>query len=353
MYPFKTEGSFPYNQWYILAMSHEVGRDMLERRILGEPLVVYRTEDGRPVALDNRCPHRRYPLSRGRLVGDAIQCGYHGFTYGCSGKCTLIPSQDGVPDSFRVRSYPVHETWQWIWIWMGDPALADTTKIPDSNLIRVTDPDWLPQIGGRVALKARYQILNENLLDLSHLSFLHSDNIGSTGVASAPVSVEDKPAYLQVSRYIKSDRLDHLPVGKAFGLVGLTDRTMIQQFFPPGFHATGSDFDSARDGGIEPGRHFGSLRVLHGVTPETETTTHYFWAFSRDFKRDDPGMTEAMAQVIQSALIQDIEALEAIEEVIGGRDDVLPEISARADSASMRGRRIVETQIERERQGRA
>jgi phenylpropionate dioxygenase-like ring-hydroxylating dioxygenase large terminal subunit len=350
MYPLKDGHTFPYNQWYIAAWSHEVGRELLERRILGEPLVFYRTEAGAPVALDNRCPHRRYPLSRGRLIGDAIQCGYHGFTYDCAGKCVRIPSQDGVPDSYRVRGYPVHEAWQWIWVWMGDPALADVSSIPDGRTIRVADPGWLPEAGGRVALKARYQLLNENLLDLSHLSFLHSDNIGSAGIATAPVTVEEKATHLEVARYIRSDRLDHLPVGKAFGLEGLTDRTMVQQFFPPGLHATGSDFDSAQDGGIDPGRHFGSLRVLHGVTPETTTSTHYFWGFSRDFRRDDAGMTTAMRNIIESAIVQDIDALEAIEAMLGEQkgEIVDVEISARADTASLRGRRLVERQIERE-----
>lgn len=349
MYPLKDGDVFPYNQWYIAASSDEVGDTPLARHILGKPLVFFRTSSGAAVALDDRCPHRRYPLSRGRVVGDSLQCGYHGFTYDGRGKCTLIPSQDSVPESYGVRAYPVHESWQWVWVWMGDPSLADVSKVPDGNMIRVTDPGWLPVLGGRVPLKARYQLLNENLLDLSHLSFLHSDNIGSEGVAKAPVSVEEKSSHLEVARYIKADRLDHLPVGKAFGLHGLTDRTMIQQFFAPSFHATGSDFDSALEGGIDPGRHFGSLRVLHGVTPETTTTTHYFWAFSRDFKRDDAQMTDAMRGVIQSALVQDIEALEAIEALLGRGDDEILEISARADAASMRGRRIVERQIAEER----
>ncbi|WP_170935889.1 aromatic ring-hydroxylating dioxygenase subunit alpha [Pandoraea sp. PE-S2R-1] len=346
MYPLKEGQTFPRNQWYIAAWAHEVGRELLARQILGEPLVFYRTESGMPVALDNRCPHRRYPLSKGRLVRDSVQCGYHGLTYDCTGKCTAIPSQDSVPPTYAVRAYPVHQAWEWLWVWMGDPALADIALIPDSRTIKVDDPDWLPEVGGRVPLKARYQLLNENLLDLSHLSFLHSDNIGSAGVATAPVSVEERETHLEVARYIKSDRLDHLPVGKAFGLEGLTDRTMIQKFFAPSFHATGSDFDSAMSGGIDPGRHFGSLRVLHGVTPETATTTHYFWGFSRDFKRDDARMTEAMRSVIESALVQDIEALEEIEAMLAGGEGDIAEISARADAASLRGRRMVERQIE-------
>lgn len=125
--------AFARNQWYVAAYSQEVGRELLGRTILGETLVLYRTEeDGTPVVLHDRCVHRRYPLSEAptRLDGDRIVCGYHGFTYDTTGACVYVPGQKRVPRTARVASYPVVEQDSLIWVWIGDPALADPQTIP-------------------------------------------------------------------------------------------------------------------------------------------------------------------------------------------------------------------------------
>ncbi len=347
MYPFKNGELYPLNQWYVAAWSSEVSRNLMERKICGRSIVMYRTEAGQAVALDNRCPHRAFPLSQGQLIGDVVQCRYHGFEFDCTGKCVSIPSQSEVPDGYKARSYPLHETWQWLWIWMGDPDLADVTLVPDGGLINTDHPDWLAEKGGLVRLKCRYQLLNENLLDLSHLSYLHSHSVGSPGLAKAPVSVKDKGRYLEVFRNALSDEMENLPVGKALGIRGPVDRKQIQLFFPPGLHATGGDYDSAEADGVDPGYHFGGMRVLHGVTPETPSTTHYFWGFTRDFQRT-PEMTQALHHSIVEALVEDQGALEAIEEMLGTASEV-NEISSQADVAAFRGRALVRRQIEAEK----
>lgn len=123
---------FLRNAWYVAAWDHEVAAGTLFSRILlNEPLVLFRQRDGRVVGLEDRCCHRHYPLHKGALIDDCIRCHYHGFTYDGTGACVRIPGQSHVPDAARVKRYPVVERHRWIWVWMGEPALADESKIVD------------------------------------------------------------------------------------------------------------------------------------------------------------------------------------------------------------------------------
>jgi vanillate O-demethylase monooxygenase subunit len=350
MYPLKQDFDYPFNQWYVAGWSGEFGEALVERTILGRSLVMYRTSDGRPVVLDNRCAHRRFPLSQSRRVGDSIQCGYHGFTYDCKGKCTHIPSQDSVPPSYGVRAFPTREVWSWVWVWMGDPAACDEALIPDHGPLQVLAPGWEAVVGGHEEMDTRYVFVQDNLLDLTHLSFLHGDTIGSPGVAETPAQIEQAERKLEISRWMKADKVDHLPLAKALGMTGLVDREMVQQFFPPGLHCTGSAFTSAAAGGHQPGHPYGGFRVIHGLTPASPTRTHYFWAFCRNFGLGDHALGERMKAVIYSALLQDKSGIQQCEAMVrlGSLDD---EIHAKADAAAIRGRRMIETQIAAERQG--
>lgn len=116
---------FLRDYWYAAGFSEEVGRDFLARTYLNEDVVIFRKEDGTPVALENRCAHRRLPLSMGKLIGDTVECGYHGLLYDCEGACIKIPGQDRIPRGTAVRSYPIVDRHRYLWIWMGDPGRAD------------------------------------------------------------------------------------------------------------------------------------------------------------------------------------------------------------------------------------
>ncbi|MCP2091771.1 UNVERIFIED_ORG: vanillate O-demethylase monooxygenase subunit [Paraburkholderia sediminicola] len=347
MYPLKKDMNFPKNQWYVAAWSDQIGPDLLARTILGMPVVLYRTREGNPVALADRCPHRRYPLSRGKLIDDQIECGYHGFTFDCSGKCVRIPSQTDIPASYGVTKYPLVQRWEWLWIWMGDPSLADESLIPDHGPLRVSDEGWQPTVGAHERVESRYIFLHDNLLDLSHLSYLHGSTIGGPGIAHAEAEMKQDERQFIVSRFIKSDQVEHLPLAKTMNMTGLVDRTMIQYFFPPGLHSTGSSFQSAVNGGVEPGKPYGALRVNHAITPETENTTHYFWAFSRNFGLGDQQLTESLKADIAAALDEDVVGVKYCEAMVslGGLG---PEIHARSDAPGLRGRRLLEQQIELE-----
>jgi vanillate O-demethylase monooxygenase subunit len=347
MYPLRnSEQPYAFNQWYVAAWSHEIGRELFERKILGQSLVLYRTLAGKPVALENACPHRRFALSKGRLDGDTVECAYHGLTFDCAGKCVRVPQQENIPATFVTRSYPVEERWQWIWIWMGDPALADPAKIPDLSWLKVGEAGWLPFVGDVEHVKARYMLLHENLLDLSHLTFLHARNIGSRGVAQAAVEFEVRGDHLALWRDVKSDEFESQPLGKLLGVKGLVDRKMEQQFFPPNLHITGPAFTSAAQGGVNPGHSFGAFRVFHAVTPETPHTCFYFWGGARDFGVDDPALTETMRGFLRHVIAEDVEASETIEDQIVHGGKLSPEISALSDAPGMRGRRLMQALID-------
>ena len=122
---------FLRNYWYVAATTLKSDACRCARIILGEPVVLFRTEQGTPVAFEDRCPHRHLPLSMGKLAGDELQCRYHGLRFGVDGRCVRVPGQHHIPQAAKVKTYPVVERYHWIWIWMGDPALADPAAITD------------------------------------------------------------------------------------------------------------------------------------------------------------------------------------------------------------------------------
>ena len=168
---------FLRNAWYAAAWEREIGDTPYATTILGDDVAIYRGATGRYAALADACPHRRVPLSMGRVRGDDLECGYHGFTYDPSGKCVRIPTQDTIPPNAKVRSYPVVERHQMVWIWTGDPALADEALIEDFHWL--DDPAWRYR-GERLELPGNYLLLVENLCDLTHLPFVHSSSLGSS-----------------------------------------------------------------------------------------------------------------------------------------------------------------------------
>jgi vanillate O-demethylase monooxygenase subunit len=347
MYPFATDQSIPRNQWYVGAWSREVSRTPFERTLLGEPVVFYRTEGGAPVAVAGRCPHRRFPMVRATVIGDALQCGYHGWTFDCSGACVNIPSQvDYVPRGFRIPTFVVVERWQWIWIWMGDQTLADPALIPDHRALHLEGSDWQADVGGVEPLRARYQLMNENVLDLTHVTFVHAATIGTETIASAPIEVEDRGRSLHSERHVigESPTAFHR---RALGLDGPTDRVLVTDFYPPALLASGSRFFHRGESRSDGGRLYGEFRVFHVPTPETETTTHYFWAFTRSFGQGDAELTHFLHDGWLAGVREDIDAIEANERVLDC-GPVMHDLSAKSDAGPLLGRRMVQAMIRAE-----
>ena len=224
---------FMNNAWYVAAWSREVGRSLLARRICDKPMVFYRKEDGTAVALEDLCCHRMLPLSHGHLAGDNLVCGYHGLTYDGTGACVRVPSQDFVPSSAKVAAYPVTEAHRFLWVWVGEPALADPKLVPDLHWNN--DENWAGD-GEVMFAHCDYRLLIDNLLDLTHETFVHSSSIGDHRLPSAPIEVASDEDTVTVSRWI----LDHPPapfwahfIKVARGYEGNCDRWQIARFVAP------------------------------------------------------------------------------------------------------------------------
>ena len=167
------------NAWYIAARKGEVGRGLLARTLCKEPVVLFRRQDGTPAALEDRCCHRHLPLSKGRLIGDVVQCGYHGLEFDAAGTCLRVPGQTRAPPGAKVKSYPVVERHGLVWIWIGDAANADPSDIPDYHWL--ADPGW-KAVGGSIPLVAHYMYSIDNLLDLTLETYVHASTLGAAGI---------------------------------------------------------------------------------------------------------------------------------------------------------------------------
>jgi vanillate O-demethylase monooxygenase subunit len=344
MYPFKDGDIFVHNMWYVGALSSEVGRDIFARRILDEPVVFYRTQAGEAVALHGLCPHRLYPLDKGNLIGDAIECGYHGYTFDCSGACVRVPSHKTVPSQFRTKSYPIIEKAQWIWIWMGDPALADESLIPDVASVGLGVPGWTNVMGDCVHMKARWQLLIDNVMDTSHISFIHRQVLDQfVEIANFPVSVDADENGITIKRWMPDQTSESPYYQLVFpeNTAPLVDAQNLNNFFSPGLIQGGGIYHTAASLG-QP-QELGSIFHIHGVTPETATTTHYFIATAVN----SPSVLPEYEQFVQDMLHgrgrrEDIDALDLIEPYVEEFGSARREISGRQDLGQLRVRRRIE-----------
>ena len=325
---------FVKNAWYVAGWSHEIGRTPMERWIIGEPVVLYRTEGGAAVALEDRCAHRRAPLSKGKLVGDTIQCGYHGMTFDCDGVCVALPGQAVIPKAAKVRKFPLVERFGWAWILMGEPALADESKIP--NFFWLDHPEWKP-VGGTIHCKSNYFLLIDNLLDLSHETYLHSSTIGNAAVAEAASEAEAGDTFVQVRR--KMPNCPPPPLfKKARSFAGNIDRSQVIDFTAPCYcvvdaRAVPAGTDDT-DNGIE-------WRVVNALVPEFEGTTHYFWAVSRHFKIDDKELDDLMYKAVTHTFGEDIAMTEAQQLRMQRPSSDPKHVTIKADAAPIAARKIV------------
>jgi phenylpropionate dioxygenase-like ring-hydroxylating dioxygenase large terminal subunit len=340
---------FLRNFWYVAADSQEVARKPLGRMILGEPIVFFRKEDGTPVALEDRCAHRHLPLSMGRLVGDLLQCHYHGLCYDGTGQCVKVPGQDAIPPAARVKAYPVAERYRWLWIWMGDPALADPDLITDFHWL--DDPGWGAK-GCYLHVKANWQLIVDNLLDLTHLAFVHESTIGNAAlVENAAVKVARAPNNVVVTRWIIDAPAPPTFV-KAGGFTSPVDRWQIIDFVPPAFLRL--DVGCSPTGtGAPQGRRVGgiAMRNLNAITPETETTSHYFWGQAHDWDVRNKALTDMLVDQITTAFLEDVAVFEAQQRNITLLPNA-PQVDINADSGVIQARRILD-RIHRDEQAAA
>ncbi|WP_158849802.1 aromatic ring-hydroxylating dioxygenase subunit alpha [Saccharothrix deserti] len=334
--------TFARNQWYVAAYGHEIGRELFGRTILGEPLVFYRSEEtGEVVALADRCVHRRYPLSESRLEGDTIVCGYHGFTYDKAGTCVFVPGQARIPRTARVASYPVVEQDSFVWVWIGDRDRADEALIPRAPWL--ADPDYTT-VCGMEPLAARYELLVDNLMDLSHETYLHGGYIGTPEVANTPITteVDEDNKIIYVSRHM-ADAACPPFYSKSTGIEGRITRWQDIEYHPPCLYILHSRIAPVgvlpNEDGSDPDAFH--VEVVYAITPETEHSTHDFWAVARDFALGDQEVSDFLRENNRTVVMQDVVALDILEQVIQKEPEDYQELSINIDTGGLAARRIL------------
>ena len=330
------------NQWYVCASVDEITGEPLARTICGEHLVLYRQSDDTVVALADRCPHRGYPLSLGKVVEDEIECGYHGLRFDGCGTCTWAPNQPRIPSKANITSYPLATTGPWVWVWIGDPDNPDMDKLPD--LPRLSDPAY-GVVHGMEPLAARYGLLIDNLLDLSHESYLHAGSIGTPEVALTPIetTIDEENGVVYVSRHMESVECPPFYV-EATGLSTPIDRWQDIEYHPVGCYILHSRVAATgvrpNDDGSDPDA--AHLEVFYAITPVDEHNTLDFWALARDFAVDDDDVAAYLTKANRSVILEDVTALNLLEKRLQTETES-PEVSLKIDTGGLAARRMIES----------
>jgi vanillate O-demethylase monooxygenase subunit len=328
--------NYPLDCWYVGATSDEVGRAPLGRRLLDLPVVLYRQGSGEVVALTDRCVHRAYPLSKGRLEGDLLVCGYHGLRYDAAGVCVRVPSQPNVPYGACVQAYPVREEPPFVWIWLGDPRRSVLS--PPPQLPWLAGDGWRSS-GTSLRVCANYMLLHEHYVDLTHVPEVHP--------AETPPGLEELPPLDQVhvsetsASYTRTLPPAALAEWEA-EVTGLPrDRSYERRhhgtFLSPAVLAEGWQIDGPQ------GQVYEVVRV-HAVTPETPTMTHLFFRIARNFALDRMLVGQHLHFVLERVMRGDVEVVETIQQTVG-YEGAVGGIHINADAGVLRVRRIVEAMV--------
>ena len=343
---------FLRKSWYVVAWSHELEAKPLAIVVMDEPLVVFRDPDGRPAVLEDRCPHRHLPLSMGCAARGGIQCGYHGMVFDRDGRCLEVPSQAALPPRAKVRAYPTEERHGWIWAWMGDVDSADAALIPDFT--EMTAPDQ-KAVGQTNHVMANYRLVTDNLMDLSHVGYVHQSTIGNPEfTAKGRLTSSRSGDRVKVLRLV-----DDVPPPPTYVLTGVLpageniDRWQRIEFIAPCFvriHVGGKKAGTgALDGDYTNGLGWW---VMNAMTPASGNTTHYFWAAVRDYALDDPAVDRLYLNQVGAAFAEDKIVLEAQQKVLDTRPDTW-DLALKSDAGSIEARRVLDAAIAAEQAGAA
>lgn len=341
------EQIFLMNCWYVAAWDHElIDGNKLARTILETPVVIYRGESGRYVALDDRCCHRGAPLSMGRIEGDCIRCMYHGMKFDENGSCVQIPGQDRIPKTMKVRCYPVEERNHLVWIWMGDPALADPDLIVDYEPL--ADPAWrgLPAY---LHYDANWLLIVDNLSDFAHLAFVHTNTLGGSeeyAYETKAIEIERLDNGFRVERWHKNS--DAPPYHKRVipDKDAKVDRRNIAKMLIPGIFLMETMFSPAgsNDHSLEGTRQYRNSQYM---TPETRRTTHFFWNYLHNSDIDDPNIALSLRDSLFEGFYEDKAIIEA-QQVLMENDPDFRLRTLEADVALTHFRQVLKKKIKEE-----
>ncbi len=341
---------FIKNCWYVAAWDIEVPSDnkMLARTLLNEPVLLYRDSQGRAVALENRCCHRSAPLHLGRKEGDCVRCMYHGLKFAPSGACVEIPGQATIPAKACIKSYPVVERHRLVWIWMGDPALANPDDIVDYSWH--DSPEWRMK-PGYIHYQANYKLIVDNLLDFTHLAWVHPTTLGTDSAADLKPAIErntDGLGTISISRWYLNDDMPNLHKRVA-RFEGKVDRWQIYKWSPPALLRMDAGSAPTGTGAPEGNRVPEAVQFRHTSiqTPETDTTSHYWFCQARNFALEDEAMTESIYQGVIVAFEEDRTMIEAQQKIIS-QVPQRPMIPIAADGGMNQARWLIDRQLQAE-----
>jgi vanillate O-demethylase monooxygenase subunit len=344
------------NAWYIAAELPELDAGPVRRTILGETLVLFRTQSGAVRAFRDRCPHRYAPLSLGKVVGENLRCAYHGAEWGEGGRCVRVPGQSGVPSGVAVPSYPALARHGYVWVWLGEPGgERDESTIPAGFAIGEA-PGWLGDYGRFESMKADYRLVNDNLFDITHAEFVHPESFGGREVhAYRDAKAGDGFVDGLMTYRIEADSIHYVTgvlnlgaEGAPFWRVmlahsrgvpewpGPIDYRMEVSWWAPScwsFHVIVSPHG-------EPDAKPAEIYNLHAAVPESSTSCHYFYRALRNY--GDASMNPAYAEAVNAVFAQDKRIIEAQQAEIGPGDlfDATP-TSFRGDRLQLEARKII------------
>lgn len=339
------------NCWYVIAWDHEIpaadSPEIFTRTVLNQPIIVMRKADGGFAALEDRCCHRHAPLSKGKREGDCVRCGYHGMKFNTNGVCVEVPSMDKPPAKAKVKEFPVAFKNKWIFVWMGDPSKADEKYLPDN--FSCDHPDW-KHIPGYLHYDTPYLLISDNLLDFSHLSYVHEKTLGgSTAIAHARPEIEvvkdEGQRGIRVTRHVAD--VPPPPYYQKFRPFDTNiDRWFIYDFLLPStllMKSGGRPIKDAKD-------DLSNAVQLHScqtLTPETENSTHYFFQQSHQSHLGNDEVTKAIYKSLEVAFEEDRDMITAQHKNMAFPTE-MPLTPLHFDAALLQFRKIVEEEASKD-----
>lgn len=335
------------NAWYVAAWDHELGREPKAVTMLDERIVLYRRSDGRPTALEDACPHRKLPLSMGRIKGDDIECGYHGLTFDSTGSCTRAACVERIPTLAKVRSYPVEERYGLIWIWMGQADKANPSSI--FQVEHWGDPAWGVNRGDSMSIDCNYLYITDNLLDPSHVAWVHQGSFGNSACEHTELNTAVSDAGVTVSRWMLNSEPApfYVPYLK---FSGNCDRKQHYEVRFPSHAIIKAIFVPAGTGGDNRPLHPDVFLMdsYNFMTPIDENHTRYYWFQMRNFSPDDARVSAEFATSVRDAFEEDRVIMQAVHR--GMADKQSPNIDLKIDLGPLRFRQRLTQSIAAERE---
>lgn len=335
---------FLENAWYVAALAADISRQPFAVKMLNQSLVLFRKQDNTVAVLEDSCPHRRLPLSMGRVQGDSIECGYHGLRFDCSGTCVGAPTATEIPAAAVVRSFPAVERYGLIWVWMGAPEQANADDILQIN--EWDDAAWGVNSGDAMEMACNYLYITDNLLDPSHVTWVHQSSFGSDDLIGVPLEVTEADNGVTVSRWLRD--IEVAPFYKKFvKFEGNCDRKQQYEMRYPGHAVIRAIFTPAGTGDENAVSHPDVFLMdsYNFLTPIDEKNTRYFWFQLRNFSPHDEAVSKVFNHDVRAAFSEDKVVLEAVQK---GMDAKGARLSLPSDKGSLLFRRRMSEKIRAE-----